>query len=52
MIMVGIRTSGFPILSVSVVDESLLASGSVSVKSAVSTGSQESPASNEIDASS
>ena len=52
MVMVGIRASGSLTLSVSVDAASLFSSGSVSVKSAVSTGSHASPASNEIDASS
>lgn len=52
IVMVGIRAYGSPIDSVSVQAESLLASGSVSVKAAVSTGNHASPADKDIDASS
>ena len=52
MVMVGIRSYGSPISSVSAEPESLFASASVNVKSAVSTGSHESPAVKEIVASS
>ena len=50
--IVGIRSFGSPISRVSVAVESLLASASVNVKLADSTGSHESPAVNAIDASS